>query len=85
MATAIFEVEITSPLEFKTYQIECIEVQSPTGSFFVGPNHAPLISLLKKKSIVMYKRVDQKNPETLDVSGGFFKVSDNKALILLDG
>lgn len=78
------ELELVSPLSREIYTIEWIELQSPTGSFFVGPNHSPLVSVLKRKSSLVYKKVNEKDPISREVSVGFFKISDNKALVLLE-
>ncbi len=79
-----FQLEIISPTSNKLITIEWIEVESPTGSFFVGPNHTALVSLIKKKSMLSYKVVGEKEPEGFVVHEGFFRVSaDNKATVIL--
>ena len=79
-----FELEIISPTSNKIETVEWVEVESPTGSFFVGPDHSPLVSLIKTKSNFSYKKVGEKEPEGFIVHEGFFRVSEgNKAAIIL--
>ncbi len=78
MENESFELEIISPTRNQTIAVEWVEVESPTGSFFVGPNHTPLVSLIKKKSTFSYKKVDDKTSQSFVVHEGFFRVSSNK-------
>ena len=78
-----FDLEITSLTKKISIKIEWIEIESPTGSFLVGPNHSPLISIIKKKSTLTYKEKDAKEI-AIEVYRGIFKVSENKAIALLD-
>jgi len=78
-----FELEIISPSYHATLIIEWFEVETPTGSFFVGPNHSPLISLVKNKSRIIYKKAGN-GEEVLEVPGGFLKIEHNKGLLILD-
>ena len=83
MATQQFELEIITPEYTKKYSIEWVQIESPTGSFFVGPDHSPLVSIIKMQSTVSYKPVDASEC-FLPVTQGIFKVDNQKALILLD-
>ena len=78
-----FELKMISPDSSEEIIIEWIEIESPTGSFLVGHDHSPLVSIVKKKSIVCYKKMDGETI-SLDAPGGIFKIIDNKATILLD-
>lgn len=78
-----FELEIISPTSCQALSIIGIEIESPTGSFFVGHDHIPLISMIKKKSMLVYYLPDGTNMR-IQVNGGIFNIADNKALILLD-
>lgn len=65
-------------------KVEWVEVDSPTGSFFVGMDHSPLVSLVKKRSILRYKPVNQE-PTSFEVgNGGISKIEDNEVAIVLD-
>lgn len=77
------ELEIISPTKSNKISIQWIEIESPNGSFLVGINHSPLISIIKKKGILVYKKKDGKEIAT-EVYGGIFKVAHNKATIILD-
>lgn len=81
--TDAFELEIVRQTETKKVSILWVEVQSPTGNFIVGPEHHPLVSLLKHKSKLTYKAYSG-GETSIDVYGGLFKVANNKAVALLD-
>ena len=84
MNSESFELEIISPTSNRTEIVEWVEVESPTGSFFVGPDHSPLVSLIKAKSNIFYKKAGEKEPQSFIVHEGFFRVSEgNKAAVIL--
>ncbi|MFA5074489.1 MAG: hypothetical protein WC436_00070 [Candidatus Babeliales bacterium] len=78
-----FELEIVDFSERKIFQVEWIEVQSPNGNFVVGPDHSPIVSLLKERSKFIYKKINS-NEQEMDVYGGIFSLIDNKALVILN-
>ncbi len=80
MATLI-ELSIVTPAEHKILQVEWIEVTSPTGIFFVGPDHAPLVSLIKHKAPILFKEAE-KEVDHYEAENGVFTVSANKAMLL---
>ena len=83
MTHKLFNLEIVTPHSSEHVKIYWIEIESPTGSFLVGPNHTPLVSIIKKKSKLLYKAHDDKE-YAIDAYGGMFKIIENKALVLLD-
>ncbi|MBS1987790.1 hypothetical protein JST56_02245 [Candidatus Dependentiae bacterium] len=78
-----FSLEIISSTAHKTFLVTGLEIESPTGSCFIGYGHMPLISVIKKKSTVTYQLSDGTSIQ-LQVNGGIFNISQNKAVILLD-
>jgi len=76
-------LEIVSPTTHQTKKVEWIEVESPTGNFMVAPGHSSLVSIIKKRGRVVYKKKDE-GEDFIDASGGIFKISHGKATILLD-
>ncbi|MFH0898312.1 MAG: hypothetical protein V1855_01925 [bacterium] len=84
MEKTTFNLEIISPEIAEKMDIEWIEIESPTGSFLVGPNHSTLISIIKKKSIIVYQKKATLEKIAIDASGGIFSVHNNHAIILLD-
>lgn len=78
-----FSLEIISSTAHQTFSVTGIEIESPTGSYFIGYDHMPLISIIKKKSMVIYELPDGTSTK-LQVNGGIFNISQNKAIILLD-
>ena len=79
-----FEFEIVRTGSNKIIKVEWIEVQSPTGDFIVGPDHSPLVSILKDRGKLKYKDFDSKNVTKIDTYGGIFRVQENKAVAILD-
>ena len=83
MSKSTFCLEIITPTYSKTETVDWVEVQSPSGSFLIGHDHSPLVSAIKKKSILTYK-LHQGKKIALEAYGGMFKILDNKATALLD-
>ena len=83
MENKTIELEIISPDHAKKLVVEWVEIESPSGSFLVGPDHSPLVSMIKAKSFVTYKEKDEALESSLDAPGGIFQVANNKAKILL--
>ena len=75
-------LEIVTP-DQKVFEGEVISVSFPgtDGSFQVLNNHAPLLSTLKKGTIV-YK--DKKNEFEVVVDGGVVEVLNNKVIVLAE-
>jgi len=78
-----FELEIIERVNSQKLTVLWVAIESPTGDLIVGPDHTPLVSLLKKRGKLTYKELAG-NEKTIDVYGGIFKVSDNRAIALLD-
>lgn len=78
-----FSLSLITPSKRTTATIEWIEVQSPTGSFFVGPNHSPLVSLLKANANLTYK-VAGEQIVSVAVPGGVLSIKNNTVLALID-
>lgn len=81
--STFLELEIIGPSSAKKVSIKWVEVESPTGSFLVGPGHISLVSTIKKKSLLVYQ-LKEAEVVTLEVDGGIFTVADNKAIAILD-
>ena len=79
-----FELEVIKPTQNFKVDIEWLDAQSPTGNFVVGPNHIPLISILKERGIITFKKVANGKEEKIDVYGGILKIIDNKATVILE-
>ena len=75
-------LEIVTP-DQKVFEGEVISVSFPgtDGSFQVLNNHAPLLSTLKKGTII-YK--DKKNEYDVIVDGGVVEVLNNKVVVLAE-
>ena len=75
-------LEIVTP-DQKVFEGEVVSATFPgtDGSFQILNNHAPLLSTLKKGTIV-YK--DQKNEYEVIVDGGVVEVLNNKVIVLAE-
>lgn len=83
MNTDVLELEIITRTESKKIPVLWIEVQSPTGNFIIGPDHSPLVSLLKERGKLTYKE-HQGEEVSLNTYGGIIKVDGSKAVAILD-
>ncbi len=81
-----FELEIIKKTGTKKVTVNWIEIDGPTGNFIIGPDHTPLVSLLKYRGFVKYKEhsSDKEAVETIDTYGGIFSINNNKAVIIID-
>ncbi len=78
-----FSLAIVSPSLTQLHVVEWVEIEGATGSFFVGPCHAPLVALIKNKGTLTYKKADA-DTVSLVVSKGIFNVANNTAIVLLE-
>jgi len=79
-----FVLEILHPTKSETFPVLWIEVEGIDGSFLVGLDHAPLISIIKSQSVVLYKSLDGKEGKIDVFSGGIVEVLLSKTRIILD-
>lgn len=79
-----FDLAIISPMGSQIVEVEWVEVEGLNGCFLVGPNHSPLVSVIKKGNSLLYKKVGFDDEIELFVSGGIFNVENNKAVAILD-
>jgi len=83
MTSKYFNLDIISPIAKESLDVLWVEIESPSGSFLVGIDHCPLISLIKQKSTLLYKTSTEEVSRKLH-SGGIFEVKGNKAQIILE-
>jgi F0F1-type ATP synthase epsilon subunit len=79
-----FKLKIIKPTKKDVFDVEWLDIQTPSGNFFVGPEHEDLITILKERSPISYKKVKDTQPETIDSYGGILKIENNEAIIILD-
>ncbi len=78
-----FTLEIVTPARLVyTGEVESLQAPGLDGYFGVLHNRAPLISALGPGQLKFQELGDQ--PRFMAISGGFFQVADNKAIILAD-
>ncbi len=83
MASEHVLLEIVRPKKTEQHTVKWVHIEGSAGSFIVGPDHHPLISTLKPKGTVTYA-LSNGSEHTLDVFGGILKVTEEKAVIVLD-
>ena len=83
MASKVLDLEIIRPISSKRISVLWLEVEGLTGSFVIGPDHAPLISLLKPQARLIYKTCDNLEVE-IDTFGGLVSVVGSRVIVLLD-
>jgi F-type H+-transporting ATPase subunit epsilon len=78
-----FHLEVVTPQK-GIYSGSVVSVTAPgtEGSFQVLANHAPLLATLGSGKI----RIDlaDKSQQTFTVEGGFFEVSNNRAMVIVE-
>jgi F0F1-type ATP synthase epsilon subunit len=80
---SVFELTIMTPMACTKITVEWVEIESPTGSFLIGAGHSPLVSIIKNKGSIIYKKPHEE-PIQMHVSEGFFKIEKNRAVAMLD-
>ncbi len=78
-----FELKIISPKKTTNVTVTWIEVESPSGNFIVGPNHAALVSMLKQQGTLTYHDYTGFTKK-LVVPGGIFRVAGGNVVVILD-
>ena len=84
MATSkVFSLELISPSTSQTLDVSWVHIQSTTGSFLVGPDHRPLVAVLKPKGELRY-RSGSGEEQTINIVGGLVRVTGDRTLVILD-
>ena len=78
-----FELEIIKPTETTRMTVAWVEVEGIGGSFTVGPDHSPLICILRPGGEIVYSVVDGQVVHR-EITSGIFSVSHGHALIIFD-
>ena len=81
--TESLNLELIGPNLSKKFNVQWIEIESPTGSFLVGIDHCPLVSIIKQNSKIIYKEFEGEE-SFIEIAGGFLSVYQNNAVILVD-
>ena len=76
-------LEIITP-EKKVYEGEITSVQLPgsEGSFQILNNHSPIVSTLKKGSVIIVDKDNSK--QEIELLGGVVEVNANKIIVLAE-
>lgn len=76
-------LRIQRPFSQKELSVDWVHVQSPTGSFIVGPGHRTLISAVSASSSVTYKSGGSEQSLEVGESDGLVHVVDNTVILFL--
>ncbi|MFH1461622.1 MAG: hypothetical protein ABIF12_01625 [bacterium] len=79
-----FELKIIRPTKQNIHNVEWIDVKTPSGNFFIAAEHCDLITILKERSPLTYKKVNDLEPESINCYGGILKIENGKVTIILD-
>ena len=78
-----FELEIVRPTKTELLTVAWVEVEGLGGSFTVGPEHSPLVTVLKPGSQISYSSLEGQITHT-EVTSGIFSIGTGRAVIILD-
>ncbi len=78
-----FELEIVRPTETELLTVAWVEVEGLGGSFTVGPEHSPLVTVLKPGSQITYSSLEGQVTD-IEITTGIFSVGTGRAVIILD-
>ncbi|HBS48556.1 TPA: hypothetical protein DEO28_01485 [Candidatus Dependentiae bacterium] len=85
MSDLLFDLEIVRPSESKKISIFWVDIEGVSGNFVVGPNHSPLISVIKPQSFLIYKTSSNEEVRLEIVGGGIININENgKVVVILD-
>ena len=73
---------ILSPLTKKTFTVDWIEVNTPTGNFVIQPEHAPTILTLSRNNEIIFQVTDG-GQEKILVPAGIAHVTRNSLTLML--
>ena len=78
-----FEIEIISQngLEF-TGNVDSVTMPGKDGYITVLQNHASLVTTLKSGKLI--KRSSKEKEKTIEITGGFSEMKNNKLIVLID-
>lgn len=77
------QLNIVSPTEKKTIEIEWIDLSTTIGSFIILPEHAPVIFRLSPESLAIFSLGEDKQ-ETLIIKTGIAHVTRESVTLLLN-
>ena len=78
------ELQIIRPTSKEVVDVEWVDVQTPSGDFVIGKDHSPLVSTLKERGRITYRKYNSKHIQVVDCYGGILKVENNVAVVILD-
>ena len=81
--TDSFDLEIIRPTESTLVTVSWIEIEGVEGSFTAGPDHSPIVAILKLGGQISYTTHDGKFVK-IDITAGIFSMSKGRAVIIFD-
>ncbi len=77
------ELTIVSPTTKKVIHVLWLEVQTPTGSLIIEPEHAPLVSVLSPNKELIFA-VKPEVTEAIIIPTGILIVDRKKATVIIN-
>jgi len=78
-----FVLHIQRPFVQQEITVEWVSVQSPTGSFVVGPGHRPLLSLVSMGKSIVYHISGVDHEVEVPSAGGILHIDKVCAVLVL--
>lgn len=77
-----FVMEVVFPTSAQKIEVVWVDVKSPTGSFMIGPQSAPLVSLLSANSKLLFKS-ETGSMGTIEIPAGMLEIDENGNVLVL--
>lgn len=79
----VLTLSIISSNDTQTIKINWVELETPSGNFTICLGHAPITSILTKKSKITYQSTDSIT-QSIEITGGSMLCTKTSITILLD-
>lgn len=77
-----FVMEVVFPTSAQKIEVVWVDVKSPTGSFMIGPQSSPLVSLLSANSKLLFKS-ETGSMGTIEIPAGMLEIDENGNVLVL--
>lgn len=79
----LFSVSIITPVGEQSFQVEWLEIKTPSGSRIIKAGHAPLIALLVPDSTILFLKPGGAVESSI-ITQGVVRVERTRVLIVAD-
>ena len=77
-------LHVLKPFSESKMEVEWARIDTPNGSFLIGPGHRPLVNIVKPKSVITYKSQGQEVTLEAPENGGLVHVHEDKIILFLE-